>query len=605
MDYEQLPVLVWTVTKGRCTFVNGYWRSVTGLDYERSAAMGWLQAFHVDDHEKLLSMLAGETASLALRIAISKDRFEWVQVKTLGAGSGEVVFVGVQAGPVFQADVPAALQPEELRELLEEVPAMIWSTKPDGYMDYANSRLLSYYGLSWDEAKGWGWHVGVHPEDWPQLEAKWRAVLADNVAGVNEMRIGDPQRGYRWVTTYGSPTFDASGNVSRWYGVIVDTEDRRNIEEALKLNESYLAQGQALTRTGSIGFDPDWTQTYWSKETFNLLGIDEGIQPSRTAFLKRVHPEDIQQVEEMLSSAKQGVAEIIFQFRIILPGEQVCSFKFLAKHSDGFGNPFYISVIQDITTELAVADKLRQLESDLASVSRTAMMAEVAASIAHEVNQPLAAIIATGGASIRWLDRPQPNIPNARNNLVAIVEQARKANEVVTRVRSLFRKDRQTVERIQVPEMLREVFPLVEHLMKREKVAMDVSICANIPPIVGDKVQIQQVLLNLLLNAIQAMEKSTVKKLHVAIESTIACAVEVKISDTGPGLPEGHSGRIFDAFFTTKETGLGLGLSISRTIVEQHGGEITAENGPSGGATFHLVLPRHRNLNFVVNLSGG
>ncbi len=591
MDFEQLPVLVWTVTQGGCTFVNGYWQSVTGLDYEQSAALGWLRAFHVDDREKLSSMIVGETASLALRVATSKDRFEWVQVKALGAGSGEVVFVGVEAGPVSQVDVPAALQPEELRDLLEEVPAMIWSTKPDGYMDYANSRLLSYYGLSWDQAKGWGWHVGVHPEDWPGLEAKWRAVLADNVPGVNEMRIGDPQRGYRWVTTYGSPTFDRSGNVSRWYGVIVDTEDRRNIEEALKLNESYLAQGQALTSTGSIGFNPNWTQTYWSKETFNLLGINEGTEPSKTAFLEKVHPEDIQQVKETLASATQGVAEIAFHFRILLQGEQVRSFKFLAKRSDGFANPFYISVIQDITAELQVAEKLRQLESDLANVSRTAMMAEVAASIAHEVNQPLAAIIATGGASIRWLDRAQPNIPNARNNLVAIVQQARKANEVVTRVRSLFRKDSRSAESVHVAEMVREVVPLVEHLIKRERVSVQTSISEDIPAIVGDKVQIQQVLLNLLLNAIQAMENSAVKKLDVSIEAAGAGAVEVKISDTGPGLPEGHSGRIFDAFFTTKDTGLGLGLSISRTIAEHHGGEITAENKASGGATFRLFLP--------------
>ncbi len=591
MDFDLLPVLIWTVSGDSCTFTNRYWQSVTGFSAERSLGGGWLSAFHEDDREKLTAMLSGEIDELAARLIVEGGRGKWVQLKSRAIGANDIVFVAVEAGVVVPDDGSAALQPAEIRGLLEEVPAMIWSTRPDGYMDYANSRLLSYYGLSWEQAKGWGWHVGVHPDDWPTLEAKWRSVLADNVPGVNEMRVGNPERGYRWVTTYGSPTLDETGDVVRWYGVIVDTEYRRRIEEALKRNESYLSHGQAITLTGSIGFDPSWEHTYWSPETYKLLGYDPHVQPSRALFVERIHPEDRQHVETTLDAARSDAPELGFEFRMFAGDSAVRNFKFLGKRISDMEGAFYVSVIQDTTEEVAVAEKLRQLEADLASVSKTAMIAEVAASIAHEVNQPLAAIIATGGASIRWLDRPQPNIPNARNNLVAIVEQARKANDVVTRVRSLFRKEEHSTEKIDLPEMLREVIPLVEHLLKRQRIAIDIKISDDVPLVIGDRVQIQQVLLNLILNAIQAMEKSVVRKLCITISHSQAGPVDLQVSDTGPGIPTDKTGRIFEAFFTTKDTGLGLGLSISRTIVERHGGEIVAENQDTGGASFRLSLP--------------
>jgi C4-dicarboxylate-specific signal transduction histidine kinase len=321
------------------------------------------------------------------------------------------------------------------------------------------------------------------------------------------------------------------------------------------------------------------------------LEISPIAEPSKDLFMERVHEEDRPGVLQVLETASSSVRECAVEFRVVLPSGDVRNFQFRSMRDGNNEDTFCIAVIKDVTADIEVAERLRRLESDLANVSRTAIMGEVAASIAHEVNQPLAAIIATGGAGIRWLDRAVPNIANTRANLIAITEQAKKANDVIARVRSLFRNDEQPAELVDLPAMLHEVVPVVGHMFKAHNVKLSIEAPNDLPFIFGDKIQVQQVLLNLIVNAVQAMSNSTVRSLHAAFSyAADDNLVVIEISDTGPGVGQ-ELPKIFDAFFTTKAAGLGLGLSISKTIVERHGGTITVNNRGGGGAIFRISLP--------------
>jgi C4-dicarboxylate-specific signal transduction histidine kinase len=260
--------------------------------------------------------------------------------------------------------------------------------------------------------------------------------------------------------------------------------------------------------------------------------------------------------------------------------------------SDASGNIEFVGTVMDVTERKRAEDSLRQAQTELAHANRVTTMGELTASVAHEVNQPIAAALTNANTCLRWLTRDHPDVEEARAAAMRIVKDATRAGEIINRIRLLFTKGTQQWELINVEEVIRGMIVLLRDEAIQYKVTVRAELAAGIPRITGDRVQLQQVMLNLIMNSIEAMrDVDGTRELIVKARRTENDQLLVSVSDTGVGLPQQLADQVFGAFFTTKPQGTGMGLSISRSIVESHGGRLWAADNSPRGAIFHFTLP--------------
>jgi signal transduction histidine kinase len=329
---------------------------------------------------------------------------------------------------------------------------------------------------------------------------------------------------------------------------------------------------------------------------FRLFGFDpaQGL-PIWDHWVQRIHPDDLEKFRKAGDNTFLKKVDCDVEFRIVNADGTV-------KHIHGIGHPVLSSggeLVQVVGTMVDVterrraeeaADKLRQLQDDLAHINRVSTMGELTASLAHEIKQPIGAAVTNAEACLRLINRPEPDLPEAREAVSEMVRDARRAADIIERVRSLYRKDPSRQQMVDINEVVREMVVILQNEANRHLVTTHTTLTPGLPHVIADRVQLQQALMNLMLNAIEAM-RDTTRELSIASTLAEDGHVLISISDTGVGLPPGSAHQIFDAFFTTKSQGTGLGLAITRSIVESHGGRIwaTANSGP--GATFLFTLP--------------
>jgi len=355
---------------------------------------------------------------------------------------------------------------DRLRRVINTIPAHVWSTLPDGSVDFINHRLLESTGLSTEALLGSGWQSIVHPDDRARYVSTWTSALAAGEPVEIEARVWTAQRDYRWLLVRNVPLRDGLGAIIKWYGTGIDIEDRKRAEEGL-----------------------------------------------------------------------------------------------------------------------------RKAQADLAHANRVTTMGELCASLAHEINQPISGAITNASTCLRRLDREQPDIEGARAAASLIIRDANRAAEIINRVRLFFRKGVVTKERVDVNEMIREMELLLHNEAAQHSVSVQTKLAANQPLIVADRIQLQQVLMNLMINGIDAMKAvDGPRQLTLGTQNDGNEQLLVSVEDTGIGLPPNQAGQIFNAFFTTKEYGTGMGLRISRTIIEAHGGRLWAMDNHPRGASFHFTL---------------
>jgi len=485
----------------------------------------------------------------------------------------------------------------ELREVIETIPSMAWSAAPDGSADFFNGRWLAYAGLTADQARGWGWTVAVHPDDLKLLVDYWQTLMAQGESGQIEGRLRRFDGVYRWFLFRATASLDDNGKVVKWYGTNTDIEERKIAEGALKRSEAYLAEAQRLTHTGSCALDGASHEIlYWSEEMFRLFGFDaqQGL-PKWDEWVQRIHPEDRDKFRMAGDRTFLEKVHCDVEFRVVKPDGTI-------KHIHAIGHPVLspsgdlvqvLGTMVDVT-ERKLADeareRLRQLEADLAHINRVSTMGELTASLAHEIKQPIGAAVTNADACMRLLEPDQPNLPEAREAALEMTKDARRAAEIIDRVRSLYQKGSSQREPIDVNDVICEMVVMLQNEADRHSVMVRTDLAAELPKVVADRVQLQQVLMNLMLNGIEAM-LDTSGELSIKSQLAEDGQLLISVTDTGVGLPTENTDQVFNPFFTTKSHGTGLGLAITRSIIESQGGRIWGTPNARRGATFHFTLP--------------
>jgi signal transduction histidine kinase len=378
-----------------------------------------------------------------------------------------------------------------------------------------------------------------------------------------------------------------------------ETMVRNKAEEKLRRSEGYLAEAQRLSHTGSWASIPAMNEIkYFSEECYRMLGFDPQPGPPRyEEFFQRVHPGDQNKLKTAIETAGREKVEFDLDYQVILPGGQIRDIHVLGHpvFSPSGDLVEYVGTVMDVTERRRAEEereKLRQAQADLAHVSRVTTMGELTASLAHEIKQPIAAAITDANTCLRWLARDEPDLEEARAAAKRVVKDATRASEIVSHVRLLFKKGASERELVDVNEVIQEMIVLLHSETTRYLIAVRAELAADLPEVMGDRVQLQQVLMNLILNGIEAMrETDGIRELAIKSHSAENGHLLISVSDTGVGLPPQQAEQIFNAFFTTKLHGTGMGLSISRSIIESHEGRLWAAANSPRGASFFITLP--------------
>jgi PAS domain S-box-containing protein len=857
LTVDSIPGMVHTMTAtGRVELVNHQILEYFGKTLEELNDWGVL--VHPDDRSRVIdrwthSVATGEPYDAEHRVLRADGTYGWLHSRGLPLRdiSGNIVRwynLLTDIDERKRAEEALSTNERNLKLIIDTIPAMAWSARPDGSAEFVNEHYIDFTGLSAEQASGWGWTRAVHPGDLDDLTATWQRILASEAAGEAEARLRRHDGAYRWFLFRANPLRDESGAIVKWYGVSTDIEDRKRAEqegrrsearktaildsaldcivtidhegcitefnpaaertfgyrrdevvgrqlaevivppalrerhrqglarylttgesrvlgrriemaamradgsefpaelaitripldgppsftgylrditerkraeEELRRSEAFLTQAQRLTLTGSLWWKVSTGEITWSAESYRLMGYPTTVKPTVELILSRVHPEDLALVREMVERSAREGSNIDFEHRLLMPDGSVkhvhvvmqnvsgdgrppefagavsdvterkrveaelrraydsfadaqrlshtgsfitdlvgddhnwseetyrifefepgtkvtvrrvreiihpddqpsfesmisramsgvdvtFSFRIVTargavKYVRGVahvieqieGRPMFVGALQDVTESMVAEEALNRARSELAHVARVTTLSTLTASIAHEVNQPLSGIITNASTCLRMLAADPPDIEGARETARRTVRDGNRASDVVTRLRALFSKKEFTLESLDLNDASREVIALSLSDLQRHRVVLQAALADDLPLITGDRIQLQQVILNLLRNASDAMVDvhERPRLLLIKTEREDGNRVRLSVRDAGIGLPPQSLDSLFDAFYTTKSGGMGIGLFVSRSIVERHQGRLWAEPNDGPGATFSFSMP--------------
>src|SRR5689334_6460531 len=635
---------------------------------------------------------------------------------------GQVTQIASIAIERARSDEALQRRERELKLIVNTIPVLAWTARPDGSGEFFNEHYLDYVGLSAAEASDWGWTTAVHPDDREGLELAWRNIWTSEQSGEGEVRLRRHDGEYRWFLFRVSPLRDESGNIVKWYGINIDITERKlalerlqsnqdlldlaqksagamafdwyiqdeinywspeqealfglppgtfdgtyktwkgmmyepdwpivvdairhahqtgkvtaeyrvvwpdgslhwlstngrmffdqageplrmvgftsdvthrkSVEEELLRSAAFLAQAQQLNRTGSFSWRVAADEITWSEQLYRIYELDPEIKITLDVIRTRVHPEDLTLYEKMVEQARNGSDDFEWQYRLLMPDRSIKYMHALAHATrDRNGELEYIAAVQDVTARRLSEEALDKARSELAHVSRVMTLGALTASIAHEVNQPLSGIITNASTCMKMLDSNPPNVDGARETARRTIRDGRRAADVIMRLRALFSKKEAATELVDLNEATREVIALSRSELERNRVITLTEFADELPLVTGDRVQLQQVILNLLRNGSDAMSSvdDRPRELRFRTEVEEGNCVRVSVRDAGIGFSTHAVDRLFQSFYTTKADGMGIGLSVSRSIIENHHGRLwsTLNDGP--GVTFSFSLPR-------------
>ena len=434
----------------------------------------------------------------------------------------------------------------------------------------------------------------VHPEDAARVKQTIERAAQDGKNFDHEYRLLMPDRSVKYVHVVAHAARDESDELE-FVGAVMDTTDSKRAEKELRRSEESLLEAQKLSHTGSWRHDVASGAVIVSPEVYRIHDIKPDENASNTEFFfNKFHPEDRKRVVDLFEKAEIEKTEMQVDYRIVLSDGTI-------KHLHTIGHPIlndsgdlveFVGSAMDVSERKRAEEALRQAQAELAHVNRVTTMGELTASLAHEVNQPIGAAVTNASTCLRWLAGDTPNLEEARAAAMRVVTDGRRAAEIINRVRLLFKKAAPERELVDANEVIPRMIALLYGEAARYNIAVRAELAADLPHVIGDRVQLQQVLMNLIVNSIDAMKDvEGIRELVINSRRTENEQIQISVTDTGVGLPQQHTDQIFNAFFTTKSHGTGLGLRISRSIVEAHGGRLWAADHPPRGTSFYFTLP--------------
>jgi PAS domain S-box-containing protein len=392
-----------------------------------------------------------------------------------------------------------------------------------------------------------------------------------------------------------SPTPEEYNVIEQFRDIASIAIERAQAEDALRRSQAYLAEAQRLSLTGSFSWRPATGAITWSAETYRIFEIDPAVEPTLELVRERVHPADVAFFQQHMERAVRDGEDFAFEHRLLQPDGSIKYLQIVAHPSRNESNDLveYVGAVMDVTERKRSEDALDKLRLDLAHVSRVSTLGQMAASIAHEINQPLAGIVINGNASLRWLAAESPNLDEAREATRRIVRDGQRAGDVITRLRSLFQRRGSLKERLGIHEVVQEVIAITRGDVQKGGATIRTQMADDLPLVRGDRVQLQQLMLNLIMNAVEAMSEvhDRPREIVISTQRGEGSEVLVQVQDSGVGLDPQAKEKVFDAFYTSKSVGMGMGLAISRSIVEHHGGRVWAASNDGPGATFLFTIP--------------
>jgi PAS domain S-box-containing protein len=642
---DTIPAYAWsTEPDGSVDFINQRFLEFTGRSIEELLGWAWAPTHHPDDLPKEIAvwraaLAAGEPMDSEVRVRGRDGDYRWLLIRNVPLRDelGNIVKwygTAVEIEDRKRAEEKLQQSETELRQLIDVIPQQVFVFDSNWSPLFANRREREYTGLTLQEMKSKDAVARIfHPEDLKKLEVFRERMLSEGAPFEMEARIRGKDGQYRWFLIRDNPLRDEQGRVLRWYGTRTDIEDRKRAEMLLAGEKRLLemiarANSRALIldalcqlveelASGSLSsillFDPSDNRlrhgaapslpiTYTEAIDGGVIGPSAGSCGTAAYRAEPVIVSDI--ATDPLWADYRDLA--------LAHGLRACwSSPILSSEGRVLGTfatyyreprsptPQEHNVIERITHLASIAiereqgeEVLRQAQADLAHVSRVTTMGELTASLAHEVNQPIAAAVTNANTCLRWLMRDHPDVEEACAAASRVVKDGTRAAEIISRIRLMFKKGAPQRELVNVNDVIREMIVLLRGETTRYSISVRTELAADLPQVMGDRVQLQQVLMNLMINGIDAM-KDVDGTRELAIKSQRAENEEVMVSvtDSGVGLPPQQGEQIFNAFFTTKPHGTGMGLRISRSIIESHGGRLWAAANSFRGATFYFNLP--------------
>ncbi|PDS73729.1 PAS domain-containing protein [Rhizobium phaseoli] len=569
---------------------------------------------HPDDAPRLLqtvhrSLVSGDPFSIKYRMRRFDGAYRWVdgRAEPLRDQNGAITqwyVISVDIDDEMRAQEALRERERELSQLVDMVPSLLWRLDQDGTPTFFNQRLIDFLGLDIIDMKMPGLtrlaaliEAAVHPDDAASLTEALHHSLATGERFSKQYRLRRADGVYRWVRGSAEPLRDENGRIIQWYGLTHDIDDQLRIEEELRERERSLWQ---IVETLPAMIDcaaPDGEPVYRNPRLRDFLGYKleelDGTGKTRLdgTLDAGVHPDDVASVKlDYAHSLRTGEPYARRHRLRRFDGEYRWVETRAAPMRNAEGVIVQWNVIcLDIDGEVRAEEDLRQVREGLARASQVASLAELSASIAHEVNQPLAAVVANSHACQRWLMADPPNMERAQRTVERIIRDANSAADVVSRIRALFKQSADRRVHTALSGVVNEARSLMADEAARRRARIEISVDDNLPLIAIDRTQIQQVLINLIRNGIEAMDAVTGDKVIEMHVRHMGNTIQTEISDRGYGMESPE--KMFEPFFTTKEHGMGMGLAICRSIVELHGGRLWAEKNQPHGATLIFTLP--------------
>ena len=644
---ENVPAMVFIALPGPSnTFASRRWRDYTGLSTEQTGGIGWQSVVHPEDLKRHMekwgvSSATGEPFEDEARFRRASDgEFRWFLIRAVPLRDengnmlkwygvltdiedrkrSEALIAGEKR--VLELVAKGNVLPEildSLCQLVEEQAAGALASillVEGGKLKHGGAcRLPKAYADAID-----GISIGPRSGSCGTAAYSGQQVIVENIA-TDPLWVDyrDAALAHSLRACWSTPIFSSRGQVMATFALYYseprrptqrDQEiieqithlagaaiERKMTYDQLQRNETYLAEAQRLTHTGSWAYKPGGGPRYWSEENFRIWGFDpQQGAPNLDMIRQRFHPEDREKAMELGESAVGEGADYTHDFRIVLPDGTV-------RHIHSSGHPVFSprgELVEIVGTHVDMTERkraehererIRQLEADLAHMNRVTMLGELASSLAHEINQPIAATITSANACLRWLTRNPPDLERARAATMRIEKDGSRAAEIIQRLRMFYKASAPPQrEWVDLNELVGELLVMLRDEAIRHSISLSTELAPRVPQIMADRVQLQQVLMNLMLNGIEAM-RDKAGTLTIRSQRMEPGFVQISVSDTGIGLPNEKGDLIFNAFYTTKSQGTGMGLTISRSIVEAHGGRLWATANVERGAIFHFTMP--------------